>query len=177
MDYLSKGGTTEEWNKLKAGKKSSEANRTGLEDVTREYADTAKPGTGTIRYDDAYDKMRHADELEVASWIHNNLGGDIVLLNEAQEIGVKTPDYVWREKHWDLKTTTTAKSANSAVRHGLKQIRENPGGIILDYKNNEVSIDELYTVLQKRLSASAQFAVDIIILREGKDLIAFRYKK
>ncbi len=150
---------------------------TELKDVTREYVDNAKPGMGSIRYDGVYDKMRHADEVEVASWIYDNLGGNIMLLNEVQEVGVKTPDYVWREKLWDLKTTTTAKSANSAVRHGLKQIRENPGGIILDYKSNEVSIDELYTVLQKRLSASAKFAVDIIILREGKDLIVFRYKK
>ena len=92
---------------------------TELKDVTREYVDNAKPGMGSIRYDGVYDKMRHADEVEVASWIHDNLGGNIMLLNEVQEVGVKTPDYVWREKLWDLKTTTTAKSANSAVRHGL----------------------------------------------------------
>ena len=33
MDFLDKGGTTEEWNKLKAGKKSGRANIKGLKDV------------------------------------------------------------------------------------------------------------------------------------------------
>lgn len=148
-----------------------------VKDVTQEYLDMATPREGTITYDDGYNKSKHQNEIAVAKWIYRNLGGDVKLLSEANEVGIKTPDYEWLGKFWDLKTTTTAKSANSAVRHGLKQIQDNPGGIILDYGDNEVALNELANVLQKRLSASAQYSVDIMILRNGKKLTVFRYKK
>ena len=108
--------------------------------MTKEYIQKATPGKGQIIYDEGYNKHKHEKEIKIAEWIHKTLGGNIKLLNEATEVNVKTPDYKWNEKLWDLKTTTTAKSANSAVRHGLKQIKDNQGGIILDYTDNE----ELY---------------------------------
>ena len=88
-----------------------------------------------------------------------------------------TPDYRWRGTFWDLKTVTTEKSSNSAVRHGLKQTQENPGGIILDYGNNELSLKILQEVLKKRLTASAQANVDILVLQKGECVAALRYKK
>ena len=54
------------------------------EDVLGEYLRTAVPGQGSILYDDGYDLIRHADEVKTAQWLHDTLGGDIVLFNEAQ---------------------------------------------------------------------------------------------
>lgn len=151
--------------------------RGGPADVLEEYLRTATPGQGAITYGDGYDRARHTAEIKTAQWLHDHLGGDIELLTEVKGYKVMTPDYRWRGTFWDLKTVTTEKSANSAVRHGLKQTQENPGGIILDYGNNELSLKILQEVLKKRLTASAQANVDILVLQKGECVAALRYKK
>lgn len=139
-----------------------------LQNVLPEYLRTAAPGVGSISYDAGYDMVRHADEVKTAQWLHTHLGGGIVLLNEANNYKAMTPDYIWNDKLWDLKTVSTEKSANSAVRHGLKQIQENPGGIILNYEQNTISLETLKDVLRKRLTASATQDVDILVICKEK---------
>lgn len=146
-----------------------------LVDVKSEYLKLATPSVGFIKQDKNYDLVRHADEIKTAQWLHENLGGDIILLNEANNYKIMTPDYLWNGKMWDLKLASTEKSANSAVRHGLKQIQKNPGGIILNYEKNEISVDILKEVLEKRLNASATQNVDIIVLANNKLLTVQRF--
>lgn len=159
-----------------AARKSLNTTRAfGLIDVKSEYLTSAVPGAGSIEQDANYDPVRHADEIKTAQWLHENLGGDIVLLNEANNYKAMTPDYLWNRKMWDLKTVSTEKSANSAVRHGLKQIQENPGGIILNYEQNKISVELLKDVLQKRLNASATQDVDIVVLANDELLTVQRF--
>ena len=158
-----------------ARKESASAVKSGMFDVRAEYLKAATPGIGTIAYDSGYDPVRHADEIKTAQWLHDHLGGDIVLLNEANNYKAMTPDYLWNGKMWDLKTASTEKSANSAVRHGLKQIQKNPGGIILNYGENAISVELLKEILQKRLSASATQDVDILVLFQNELLTVQRF--
>ena len=158
-----------------ARKNLNESPVSGLIDVKSEYLKSATPGIGFIKQDPNYDLVRHADEIKTAQWLHKNLGGDIVLLNEVNTYKAMTPDYLWNGKMWDLKTASTEKSANSAIRHGLKQIQENPGGIILNYEENEISVDLLKEILQKRLNASATQHVDIVVLANDKLLTVQRF--
>ena len=158
-----------------ARKESASAVKSGMFDVRAEYLKAATPGIGTIAYDSGYDPVRHADEIKTAQWLHDHLGGDIVLLNEANNYKAMTPDYLWNGKMWDLKTASTEKSANSAVRHGLKQIQKNPGGIILNYGENAISVELLKEILQKRLAASATQDVDILVLFQNELLTVQRF--
>ena len=159
-----------------AARKSLNTTRAfGLIDVKSEYLTSAVPGAGSIEQDANYDPVRHADEIKTAQWLHENLGGDIVLLNEANNYKAMTPDYLWNRKMWDLKTVSTEKFANSAVRHGLKQIQENPGGIILNYEQNKISVELLKDILQKRLNASATQDVDIVVLANDELLTVQRF--
>ncbi|MDD2956768.1 MAG: hypothetical protein PHD67_10745 [Oscillospiraceae bacterium] len=155
----------------------AEASRELFEDVLEEYLSTATPGAGSITYDEGYNIGGHTAEIKTAQWLHDNLGGDIVLLNEKNEDKVKTPDYIWRGKSWDLKSVSTEKAANSAVRHGLKQIQENPGGIILNYAENGFSENKLKDILRRRIEASATQTIDVIVLQQGKCVFVLRHKK
>ena len=65
-----------------ARKNLNESPVSGLIDVKSEYLKSATPGIGFIKQDTNYDLVRHADEIKTAQWLHKNLGGDIVLLNE-----------------------------------------------------------------------------------------------
>lgn len=148
------------------------------EDVSAEYAERATPGEGTITQDDGYDTDRHTEETKIAEWLRSKFGGDIRLLNESKVDHEKRADLLWRGKLWDLKTASTEKAANTAIKRGLQQIRPNPGGIILDYKDIEISMDLLKQVIDKRMEwLSEGEAVDIMIVRNGEVVKVLRYKK
>lgn len=148
------------------------------ENVMPEYLRTATPGRGSITYDGDYDRERHAAEIKTAQWLHDHLGGDIVLLNESHERWTATADYLWRGRLWDLKNLSSEKAANSAVRHGLKQIQENPGGIVLNLNPEKFSLSELQEVIDKRMQWNhINDPVDILVLAQGKFVDAKRYTK
>lgn len=149
----------------------------GPENVLLEYLRTAQPGKGAITLEDGYKVSHHAVEIKTAQWLHENLGGDIVLLSESFERNQKRPDYLWRSSYWELKSGTSSKSADSSLRSAVKQIREKPGGIILDFANNEPNLEELARIIKGRLSRSCNFPVDILILQKGKLIKALRYTK
>lgn len=160
-----------------AARKARERPQTGLRDVLAEYLSNARPSTGTVTYEDGYHVSHHGEEIKTAQWLHENLGGDIVLLTENGGLYEKTPDFLWRGKGWELKTTTTEKSADSALRSALKQILENPGGVILDYGNNTVSISDIEGIVARRLERQEKCTADILILNHGRLVKAIRYKK
>ena len=146
-------------------------------DVTKEYLEKAVPGEGTITRDEEYDESIHKNEIAFADWLHDNFGGNIHLLSESTEKGKKTPDYLWNGKLWDLKNVTSEKAANSAIRKGIRQIAENPGGIILDYGDKSISLNELITVINKRMNWYEEKQIDIMIIQNGKVVSILRYKK
>ena len=145
-------------------------------DVTAEYKDSIKPAYGNIQYERRYNDLNHDKEIEMAHWIHRKLGGDITLLTESDVDGVMRPDFLWNDKYWELKSVTTEKAANSAIRKGLKQIRENPGGIILHYEN-EVDLQETIKVIEKRVdnSKESDISFDIMIVQGEKMIKVIRY--
>ncbi len=145
-------------------------------DVTTEYIKAAKPGIGKITFDAGYAEAKHREEIKTAQWLHDNLGGDIKLLREANENKVKTPDFLWDEQLWDLKTISSEKAANSAVRHGFAQIQANPGGIILDLGDLDFSEEKLWSVVDKRMGwYDTNGTIDILVLSKGKLVSVRRY--
>ncbi|MCR5174617.1 MAG: hypothetical protein K6C09_08340 [Oscillospiraceae bacterium] len=147
-------------------------------DVTAEYFSLARPGKGKISYGDGYDMGRkHESERAGAQWIHDTLGGDIILLKETNKQHEKTPDYLWRGRHWDWKNVTTSKAANSAVRHALQQIRQNPGGVLLNYPDNSIELESIITVINERMKWNRAMPVDIIIIRGGNLEQVLRYNQ
>ncbi len=98
-------------------------------------------------------------------------------LQETGGLYERTPAYLWNNLKWELKTVTTEKSADSALRSALKQIAEKPGGVILDYGDNEISIEALQKIIDGRLSRQKMCSADIMILNHGRLVKVIRYKK
>jgi hypothetical protein len=148
-------------------------------DVLDEYIKNATPGVGSITQEEGYKPSDHANEIKTAQWLHDTFGGDIVLLNESTVESVKRPDYEWRGKLWELKNTSTAKAADSATRKALEQIAKNPGGVILDYEDNEILLDEVMQIVNSRMlrggKLEADMTVDIMVISKGKAVKIVRY--
>lgn len=153
----------EEWKKKYVDKKVLL-----MEDVTETYLSQAKPGEGRISYEDGYSYTEHRAEVGAVEWLHKTFGGDVMLLQEVNADKKKTPDLLWDGVFWDLKTISTEKSADSAIRYGLKQIEEKPGGLILDFVGESFDLSRLTEIVGHRLRRSAKSSVDIIITSFGK---------
>ena len=155
----------------------AQGNSTTKADVTAEYQQAATPGEGAVTYEDGYDLAQHQQESTVAKWLHDYFGGDIKLLREVNQDGVKTPDFLWNGKLWELKTLTTEKAANSAIRQGLKQIENDPGGIILDYRGRPIDLELLESVICKRLQWKRDRPpLDLMIILSDDDVMIWRYQ-
>ena len=148
------------------------------QNVTAEYLRNARPGQGTISIPPEYDRKKYAAEIQGAQRIHDIFGGNVELLLDRKIEKQKSPDYLWNGKLWDLKTLTRESAANSAVRHGLQQIRDNQGGLILDFGTQSFSNDLLLTVLEKRMQwYHLEQDVDIIVLYRDALYEVLRYLK
>lgn len=152
-------------------------NEKTVKDVTKKYIDSAKPRMGKVRYENGYRIKGHKTEIEVANQLREQFGGKIVLLKEANTQGTKTPDYLWRGKQWELKSISTAKAADMAIRSGVKQIKGKPGGVVLQCADG-VNIDDMVRTVDARALRNIMFDFDVIAMREnGELLFARRYKK
>lgn len=152
-------------------------NEKTVKDVTKKYIDSAKPRMGKVRYENGYRIKGHKTEIKVANQLTDQFGGKIVLLKEANTQGTKTPDYLWRGKQWELKSISTEKAADMAIRSGVKQIKEKPGGVVLQCAD-VVNIDDMVRAVDARALRNMMFDFDVIAIREnGELLFARRYKK
>ena len=174
--------TYEEWKKVYVDRKTTLAKWQSqkvvsrLVDVEDDYIRNAIGDKAGIIYPQGYSESKHRQEIKVAETILDLFGGRIELLRENRSPGVLTPDYTWNNALWELKTITSEKAADSAVRHGVKQIVENPGGIILQF-DAVLNVERLKKVVADRLSRSKIECLDIIFLSGGKLAGIFRYKK
>lgn len=147
-------------------------------DVTQEYLDNATPGEGEFTVDEGCKDKRYKKEVDFADWLHKTLGGNIHVYEEKHEYeGQKNPDYLWNGKIWDLKSPKNEEGANSLIRKGMRQIVENPGGIMLDYEDKDISFEKLQRIIDKRMEWVHDKTVDIMIVRNGKIIRILRYKK
>lgn len=149
-----------------------------IQDVTKEYYRSATLGKGAVIYGIGYEVETHQNEIMTAEWLRDTFGGQITLLTESAVKGEKSADYLWNGKLWDLKSVTTEKAANTAIKRGLAQIRANPGGIILRYGETDFSLEYLQAVIDKRMQWLAEGSgADIMIVSRDKVLRILRYKK
>lgn len=145
-------------------------------DVTKKYIDSAKPRMGKVRYENGYRSKTHKEEINVANQIRELFGGKIVLLKESQTPGMQMPDMLWKGKQWEIKSISTEKAADSALRKAIKQIHGNQGGVIFDVADG-IDKQKLIDVLDARATRSKSFNADIIALHNGAVLFVRRYKK
>ena len=142
--------------------------------VTSEYLDKKKDSKILI----PDDIKGHKEEIKAAKWITDNFGGTIELVKETNRRGIKTPDYIWNGKEWELKNPSSYNAIDQRLRHGIKQIQDNPGGIILDIKNDDLRIEEVRSKIGDRFSRTKSLnKLDVIVrIGENKPQI-YRYKK
>ena len=146
-------------------------------DVTAKYLEKAKPGKGKLTYDENFNQDKAKEEVKIARWLRDTFGGDVHVRRELYESeGIKYCDYIWNAKNWELKSPSAFKSPDRVIETALKQIRKNPGGIIIDYQSDEFELERVIKGAERRMTTCG-FNVDLMILHKGKLICVKRYKK
>ncbi len=145
--------------------------------VTSDFLKNRTNGYASI--DIGYSEKRNKEEIECASLLNRLFGGEIICLTAINEQHIVTADYLWNGKLWDLKCPSTKNAINKRMQHGVKQISENPGGIILNMKNSEMSRDEFVKEVAKRMTERYKIiGSGYCIIIDGADLVkVLEYKK
>lgn len=154
--------------------------RWGVQDITRKFLKENDFGVGTIKAEPGFydSKNNHKDEIEVSRWILKKFGGNIVLKKEIDEQkGIKSADYYWDGRLWDLKSPT-GKGKRTIDNQFVKiedQIKDSPGGMILDCTKLDFEMNDILEKTAKRIKLNG-FESDVII-KKGDRLIAILRKK
>ncbi len=146
-------------------------------DITEKYLKDATPGRGELIKQEGYSDSLHPDEIAIEKWLIRTLGGSVVPLSEKNQNNIKTPDFLWHDKYWDLKEVSSSKAVDNAVRKGLRQIQDNPGGIILDFKKTSINLSDVKKMIEDRLRRGFPSSVDLILVSRDKLVVVYRYKK
>ena len=112
-------------------------------------------------------------EINTAEWLICHFGGTIIVKKESTK--ELSPDYDWDGMFWELKTISTEKAADSAVRKGIKQIMKNPGGIILDCRSSAIDRTKLLRVISNRVKKKRHRWLWILILYSENEYEFRRY--
>ena len=142
-------------------------------DVTAEYFGNATPGKGKFEQDEDV----KPEDVRVAQIIHDTLGGDIHVQKDVNKNHVKTADYLWNGKLWELKTTHSDDAVKSAVRSALKQIKMNPGGVVIDVQGEGRNMRETFRNIESRFRQGNVKQMDVMLIMSGRIHSIFRYNK
>lgn len=144
--------------------------------VTKEYYQKSTPKIGDFIFEGRKFKNREKDNMAL---IYETFGGDISAPIENNTPGIKNPDFVWKKKYWEEQepVSRTKNAIDNNIHEAIKQIRKNPGGIVLDIGDSEMSEKDVHEAIMHRLRRSADFDCDVMVIRNGQVESIYRHKK
>ncbi len=151
----------------------------GVKEITSKIRKNKK--TGRLYIDQESQGSQEAIEAKVLA---RALGEDIYVKHEPRIItkemeNISYPDYETKSgKFWDLKTQKafTDNAIRKSVKEKARQIRKNPGGIIINIGKNNVSVDKIRSLVQDGMRDT--WVKDYkTIIKNDKRIIAVYKKK
>ena len=163
--------------KILAQKRDEYARRTEFVSVIDKHRNNAIPGEGQFKIEEGR-KFKNREE-ENAKLIHRELGGDLSIPKESNTPGAHNPDYNWNGKAWEEQEPQahTKNAIDSNVHEAIRQISDNPGGIILDIGDSKMPEDELKEIILHRLRRSSPYDCEVMIIRNGEIEDIYHYRK
>lgn len=149
-----------------------------LEDVKQEYFKSASRKIGKVTVEENVRKKYEKEAIKSAQVLSEFFGDEIIVLEESKINNVKNPDYLWRGKHWEQKKVSSVAAVDTALRNAMKQIEENPGGVVLDISDANGTLNDIYAIIANRVRRRMyDDTIDIILIEKGKIISILRHKK
>ena len=147
-------------------------------DITTEYSRKLNTNIGSIMFENNYDYDSHQEEIETAKWLVSSFGGNIVLLKESTKQKEEKPDYLWDNKYWERKGIYSSKqnTIDSRIRKAYSQIYEKRGGMILDFSQSILSLEQALKSVKNCVLNRAK-GDSIIIIKKNKNFVVLKIIK
>lgn len=136
-----------------------------VEDITDEFLKLSKPDIGNVINGDT---IGHQEETQVANWLVKKFGGDVELLQESPVDGIKTPDFLWNQKAWELKNVSTKTSVDNQIHKAVKQLFGDDVGIVLDIGNRKIDEESIVNAIIEKAGKRAKVTTKVIIKDKDK---------
>ena len=111
------------------------------------------------------------EEIEVARLILDNFGGDIYYIPEVKGKykGIKTPDYIWNNERFDLKSING--TSKDALRNALSPKRDQAENFIIDISKTTLSNEEIERQIEVVYNSYNTDFVDKLLILKDKKII------
>ena len=160
--YMDRGGF-EKW--IDSGAMENNVPLESFTMLRREYND-AKHDEKVV-FDEHYSEKKGEDENRGAELLTRYFGGQIKL--KKNTFDSLSPDYEWNGRLWDLKTPVTTKGIDKLVHHGVKQIKANAGGLLIDISNKTIDTEEAMKTAIHRMDRSGNgLDMYLVFVKDGK---------
>ena len=147
-------------------------------DITTEYSKKTSNSSGSITFENNYEYDSHQEEIETAKWLVSSFGGNIVLLKESTKQKEEKPDYLWDNKYWERKGINSLKqnTIDLRIRKAYSQIFEKRGGMILDFSQSIMNLEQAVKSVKKSVLNRAK-GNSIIIIKKNKSFTVLKIIK
>lgn len=159
-------------------------------DVTNEWVDNAIPNSHEIIIQSYYihNEVKYKvdgknvifkpdkNELEVAIWLKETLGGEIILLPRVNNpSGIKTPDYLFRGKKFDLKVIVgRGKNVLYSNIYGKEKQAHN---FIIDITKTLLSVKKIKEQIEYVYRRNDISWLNILIIKKGDNIVGIYKRK
>ena len=177
INALRRENYAEHKEEINAQKRAAYAERNEFRSVLAKYIEAATPGVGEIDIPEGRE-IKNREEINLRL-LHSSFGGDIAMLPESPTPGHKNPDYLWRGSLWEEQEPKayTKNAIDQNIREAIHQIKDKPGGIVLDIGASTMPLQEVGEASLYRLRRSSSFDCDLILIRNGEVEEVWRFKK
>lgn len=116
------------------------------------------------------------DELKTAIWLKNTFGGEIYLLPRINiPWNIKTPDFIFKNEYWDLKTISS--SGKFTIDNRINKSKNQTNNYIIDISNNNLTNEEIIKQIIMIYNSPKRNWVNKIILKRHNDVISIFVRK
>lgn len=124
-----------------------------------------------------YDLIKHKEEISIVKFLSKEFNIYIELLTEINEDKIKTPDFRFNDKYWEIKNVSSANSIDKRVKIAIQQIIKNVGGVVLVIDRSNMDIATIKEIVFHRIDRTKIEKIDIIFIKNEKIIEIDRYEK
>lgn len=159
-------------------------------DVTEDWLKNATPNSHEVKdmeYFETEDGTRYyvdgknvvldysKEEKDIANWLEETFGGELNMVPRVNNPeGISTPDYMFRNEGWDLKTINGA--GKQTLYHAIYKKKNQSKNFIFDASNSKLEIDELKKQIYKLYDREDTEFLQKIILKKNQNSFVYKRK-
>ena len=118
-----------------------------------------------------YNLVFDHDEYEknIANWLAREIGGEIYLCPRVElPKGIRTPDYIWDNEKWDLKSINS--HGKNTINTAIKNTKNQSKNVILNLIDDTYTYDDVYKEMNRIFSNSRYSYIEKVLLVENYKL-------